>query len=149
MADFEVKMGDVMATNNTDNLVASAIGSCLMISLYDPKRKIGALAHTMLAHQPTDEEGRDTKYVHCAIEEMLERMLALGARREELEAKLAGGANLFTAFDADIGKENVLSAKGKLKKEGVKLVGESVGGSIGISVEFSATSGVLTVKIKF
>ena len=142
-------MGDVVVTNNTDNLVASAIGSCLMISLYDPKRKIGALAHTMLARQTTNEEGRDTKYVPCAIEEMLERMLALGARREDLEAKLAGGANMFTAFDTDIGKENVLSAKEKLRKEGIKLMGESVGGSIGISVEFSAASGVLTVKTKF
>jgi chemotaxis protein CheD len=75
-----------------------------------------------------------------------------GAKREDLEAKLIGGANMFPSFilgTDDIGKENVLSAKDKLKKEGIRIVGECVGGSQGRSVEFSPTTGVVTVKTKF
>ena len=49
----------------------------------------------------------------------------------------------------DIGKDNVLSAREKLQAEGIKIVGECVGGSQGRSVEFSPTTGVVTVKIKF
>ncbi|MFB0524815.1 MAG: chemotaxis protein CheD, partial [Phycisphaerae bacterium] len=65
------------------------------------------------------------------------------------EAKLIGGANMFPSFNSDIGKDNVSSAKEKLKKERIKIVGECVGGSQGRSVEFSPTTGVVTVKIKF
>ncbi|ODS34521.1 MAG: chemotaxis protein, partial [Candidatus Scalindua rubra] len=64
-----------------------------------------------------------------------------------MEAKLIGGANMFTAFKSNIGKETVLSAKEKLKKEGVNLIGEVVGGSQGRSVEFCIASGIVTVKM--
>jgi len=56
---------------------------------------------------------------------------------------------MFSAFESDIGKDNVSSAKEKLKKEGIKIVGEVVGGSQGRSVEFSVASGIVTVKVKF
>ena len=175
--DIEVKMGDLVVTKSPDNLMASGIGSCLVITLYDPKRKIGALAHSMLPNCPPSYTVRDAsnpirktkdtkhktydtisntqyevqigKYADVAIDEMLKRMKFLGAKREDLEAKLTGGANMFAGFESDIGKENFLRAKERLKKEGVKIVGESIGGSIGRSVEFSVASGILTVKVKF
>lgn len=154
--DIDVKMAEIAVAKAADNLVVSGIGSCLAIMLYDSKRKIGGLAHAMLpssvAHHPssvTRHETQDTKYVNIAIDEMLRKMLSQGSKREDLEAKLVGGANMFAAFKSDIGRENVVSAEEKLKKEGIKIVGESTGGSIGRSVEFSVASGIVTVKIKF
>lgn len=161
MADIEVHMGDIAVGKDANNLIASGIGSCLVITLYDPQQKIGALAHAMLpphsraapVRRSLSEGGsrgkRDTKYIDIAIEEMLKKLLAQGARREKLEAKIVGGANMFSAFTSDIGKESVLSTKEKLKEEGINLVGESVGGSQGRSVEFSSASGLVTVRIKF
>ena len=151
MADMEVKMGDLVVTNNQENLTTSAVGSCLVITLYDPKLKSGALAHTMLpsSSRATGHGSRDTKYVNIAIDEMLKRMEADGAKRKDLEAKIVGGANMFRSFTSDIGKENVLAAKEKLKIEDIRLVGESVGGSQGRSIEFSVASGIVAVKIKF
>ena len=182
MADIEVRMGDIMVLEGSQNLITSGVGSCLIITLYDLKLRIGALAHTMLpskARHNTDYEQSisaslpvgasssgqkcmvaervstktsDTKYVDVAIYQMLRRLDAKGAKRGDLEAKLIGGANMFPSFireTDDIGKENVLSAKDKLKKEGIRIVGECVGGSKGWSVEFSPTTGVVTVKVKF
>jgi len=174
MADIEVKMGDVVVTRRSeDNLITSGIGSCLAVMLYDPKFKIGALAHTMLtdrrvSHLKRDaldaisssartweggddrrHEIRDMKYVDAAIDGMIKKMVTQGANKENLEAKLVGGANMFSALKSDIGKENILAAKKKLKIEGIRVVGESVGGSQGRSVEFSVASGIVTVKIKF
>ena len=162
MKNIEVEMGDIAVTKGEDNLVASGIGSCLVITLYDPKQKIGALAHTMLyAHRLSSEvrnskderrkvnpESPDTKYADIAIDEMLKRLQALGAKRENIEAKLIGGANMFSAFESDIGKESVSSSKNKLKKEGIVIVGECVGGSQGRSVELSIATGIVTVKTK-
>ena len=172
-------MGDVAVIEGPHNLITSGVGSCLVVTLYDPKRQVGALAHTMLPSSPTpntrdeahlsaDSSGqilpvqqaclvkeevsakaKDTRYIDVAINEMLKRIESQGAEREDLEAKLIGGANMFPSFDSDIGKDNVSSAKEKLKKERIKIVGECVGGSQGRSVEFSPTTGVVTVKIKF
>ncbi len=149
MADIEVKMGDLKITRNPGNLVAPGIGSCLAITLYDPRLKVGALAHSMLARHRPGSDNHSAKYVDTAIDEMLKRMKILGGRKEDIECKLIGGANMFTNIKSDIGKENVISAKKKLKENGIKLVGESVGGSVGKSVEFSVVTGIVTVKIKF
>lgn len=151
MSDVEVKMAEFVVTGNADRLTASGIGSCVVVTLYDPKLKIGGLAHAMLPSdsRATEHDSRDCKYVDVAIAEMLREMTALGSRREDVEAKLIGCGNMFAVLNSDIGKENVLGAKEQLKKEGIKLVGESVGGSIGRSVEFSVASGIVTVRIKF
>ena len=148
--NIEVKLGDIALAKNGDNLTASGIGSCLAITLYAPKLKIGALAHAMLHHSRAAGQGsRDTKYIDTAIDEMLKKMLTYGAKKQDIEAKIVGGANMFSIFDSDIGKQNVLSAKEKLKKEGIKIAGECVGGSIGRSVEFCIATGIATVKTKF
>jgi chemotaxis protein CheD len=92
---------------------------------------------------------KDTRYVDVAIDEMLQRIEAVGAKRKDMEAKLIGGANMFPSLDSDIGRDNILSAKKKLKKERIQIVGESVGGSQGKSVEFCPATGIVTVKSKF
>lgn len=149
--DIEVKMGETAVSTNASTLAATGIGSCVVITLYDPKRKVGALSHAMLpSHsQGSLHQARDTKYIDVAIEEMLRKMLTLGTKQQDIEAKLVGAANMFPEFDSDIGKQNVLGAKDKLKKEGIRLVGDCVGGSIGRSVDLDIASGLVTVKMKF
>jgi len=179
MTDIEVHMGDIAAIRGVHNLITSGVGSCLVITLYNPKLQVGTLAHTMLPSsrtQNTEHEIRpsgnsssgvlsgrqtcvvaeqvsarveDTRYIDVAIDQMLKWLETQGAKREDLEAKLIGGANMFPSFESDIGKDNVLDAKDKLREEGIKIVGECVGGTQGRSVEFSPTTGVVTVKVKF
>lgn len=170
MADIEVQMGDIAVAKDKDNLIALGVGSCLVITFYDSKQKIGALAHTILparrissdARNPkdampacrherrkTDCESLDTRYADTAIDEMVKRIEAHGAKREFIEAKLIGGANMFSAFTSKIGENNISYAREKLKKIGIAIAGECVGGSQGRSVEFSVASGIVTVKTKF
>ena len=145
----EVHMGEWVVSENAHILAASAIGSCVVITLYDPQRKIGGLAHAML---PTSDHRNGSlaqaAYVDTAIDELLKRIAALGVNGTKLEAKLVGGANMFAAFKASIGDDNVSSAREKLKKEGITLVGECVGGSQGRSVEFCISTGLVTVKTR-
>lgn len=180
MADIEVHMGDVAVVEGSHNLITSGVGSCLVITLYDPKLQIGALAHAMVpSHVKHDADYKkrasvqlsfeastigqvcavaeqvstkadDTKYVDVAIVKMLRGLEAKGSGPYDLEAKLIGGANMFPSLMSDdIGKANVLIAREKLKEEGIRIVGECVGGSQGRSIEFSPTTGVVTVKIRF
>ncbi|MEK6564811.1 MAG: chemotaxis protein CheD [Candidatus Omnitrophota bacterium] len=152
--EIEVPMGELVVSKEEGNLYSRAVGSCLMITLYEPKLKIGGMIHAMLplsvTHDPSASLRQpDAKYVDTAVDSALEKIQALGADRKDLEAKLVGGANMFGLSNSDIGKENVLSAKKKLKHEGIKLIGESIGGSVGRSVEFSVATGIVTVKISF
>ena len=162
MANIEIKMSEIVITRSDHHLMAFGVGSCLIVTLFDSKRRISAMAHAMLPKRPqaliaesssesetTDHRTLKTKYVDTAIDEMIKSMERYGARRENMESKIVGGANMFSALKSDIGRENVISAKEKLKKEGIALVGESVGGSQGRSVEFSVASGIVTVKMKF
>jgi chemotaxis protein CheD len=159
MADIEVKMGHLEVTKSGDRLLTTGVGSCLVITLFDPVNKIGGLAHaviardqTCLSHSPAfseGEKGSDPKYVDDAIDEMLKIMEGWGSKREDLKAKLIGAANIFSVIELDVGRRSIIVAKEKLKEEGIHLAGEVVGGSMGRSVEFLSSTGIVTVKIKF
>lgn len=159
--DIEVKMGEVAVTKNPDCLVATGVGSCLVVTLYDPKNKIGGMAHAMIARpqcaviarsETTRQSSaftRDAKYVEDAIDAVIDKMAEGGSKRIDMEAKLVGAANMFAAIDSDMSKETVRAAKRKLKCEHIIILGESVGGNIGRSVELNPKSGMVTVSIKF
>jgi chemotaxis protein CheD len=133
-----------------ENLTSTGIGSCLVITLYDPKLKLGSISHSMLSPQSRrNHDVSDAIYIDMAIDQMLEKLFFRGAARERLEAKIIGGANLFGASKSEISSMNISSAKEKLKLEGIRLVGECIGGSIGRSMEFAIDSGIVTVKTKF
>lgn len=146
---MEVKIGKIVVCNKGEILTSSGIGSCVVITLYDPRNRIGGLAHTMLPSQEPPVDKSDARYVNIAIDEMLKKMQALGAVKENLEAKIIGGANMFSSFKSNIGEKNINSAKEKLKKENILIAGMDCGGSQGRSVEFSVSSGIVTVKTKF
>jgi chemotaxis protein CheD len=149
--DIEVDMGKIAIAKykEADNLTSTGIGSCLVITLYDPKLKLGSIAHPMLSPESRRSNTKsDAIYIHTAIEQMLEKLLLRGALGERLEAKIIGAANMFSAFKSDVSRKNVASAKEKLKQERIRLVGECVGGSIGRSVELALDTGIVTVKTK-
>ncbi|MDI6758158.1 MAG: chemotaxis protein CheD [Candidatus Omnitrophota bacterium] len=148
----EVPMGELVVIKEEGNLTCHAVGSCAVVALYDPKLKIAGIIHAMLPSSVPHHASRATdngKYVDTAIDLVLEKMRSFGAQSFNINAKLVGGANMFNLSSSNIGMDNILSAKKKLKEEGIKLIGESIGGSIGRSVEFSAATGIVTVKIIF
>jgi len=131
-------------------LKAFGLGSCLAITLYDPAERLGALVHSLLP-QPRRDEVPDppAKYVDTAIRLMIEGLVQAGAVASRLQAKLAGGANMFeadyvTLIDS-VGSRNVRSARQALAAHHIPLVGEDVGGNRGRSVEFHLASGQLLV----
>lgn len=150
--DIEVDVGKIAVAKykEAESLTSTGIGSCLVITLYDHKLKLGSIAHSMLSCESRRVNAKpDAIYIDTAIDQMLEKLLSRGAARERLEAKIIGASNMFTAFKPDMSWKNVSSAKKKLKQVGIKLVGECVGGSIGRSVEFALDTGIVTVKTKF
>jgi chemotaxis protein CheD len=131
-------------------LKAYGLGSCLAIALYDPGECIGGLVHCLLPQRRSNDPlSEAAKYVDGAIRLMLEELNRAGADPARLQAKVAGGANMFeTEFVTlvnSIGVRNARSARETLRELGIPLVGEEVGGNRGRTVEFDLVTGNLLV----
>ncbi len=149
---IDIAMGQYSVTRDKQILTAAAIGSCLVVTLYDRKKRIGGMAHATLPTRNSGSNESGAAYVDSAIDAMLHDLQRFGAHAGDIESKIVGGSNMFPSIAvtlADIGSRNVDSARKKLRQMGISLVGQSVGGTLGRSVEFCPHSGIVTVKIKF
>jgi len=131
-------------------LKAYGLGSCVAVAIHDPESKVGGLGHMLLPKRPgknpPDSQG---KYVDAGICQMVDQLVLIGANRQGLVAKIAGGANMFeTTYQTlinSIGARNAKSARETLEQLAIPLVGEEVGGNRGRSVEFDLASGIMLV----
>ncbi len=146
----QVGISELVVSDGDDTLKSYGLGSCVAIALYDRDSDIGGLAHSML---PNGDEAENSdikpgKYADTAIRALLRRMVEQGASYTSVEAKLAGGSDMFEfeSFGDGVGNRNVAAAKEELEKLGVPLVAEDVGGEHGRTVEFTPGTGDLTVK---
>ena len=144
-----VGIADMKMAQGTGMLVTYALGSCIGICLYDPMIKLAALIHIMLPLNM--EAGRKTplKYADTGIRETLREMEARGASRARMIAKIAGGAKMFEVSGGNmgtIGVRNAESVRMTLKREGIRLTFEDVGGTVARTVFFNAADGQGTIR---
>jgi chemotaxis receptor (MCP) glutamine deamidase CheD len=80
------------------------------------------------------------KYANVTIGLMLSQMIAEGADKTHIKAKIAGGGHMFkTIIDSDIaniGLNNIKAVKKHLEQLGIPLIAESTGGSLGKTIRF-------------
>ncbi len=149
----KVGMADLQVTNEASSVLkTTGLGSCVGITLYDSIKKIAGMAHVML---PNSEIARGdqinlAKYADTAIPEMIRLMQNLGASPLRLEAKLAGGAQMFTfpgqSDSMRIGPRNVETCKTMLLKYKIPVKAEDTGGNYGRTIEFVSATGLLLIR---
>ncbi|MCS7461872.1 chemotaxis protein CheD [Paenibacillus doosanensis] len=149
---IKVGMADLNVTHLTGVLKTTGLGSCVGLTLYDARAKVAGMAHVML---PTSEIAREgklniAKYADTALPDMIRKMEELGAVIGRMEAKMAGGAQMF-AFGGSsdtmrIGPRNVESCKEMLKRYAIPLKAEDTGGNYGRTIEFDCVTGVLVIR---
>ena len=97
MAVIRVGMADLKVAQHPAILTTLGLGSCVGIVLYDIKRKTVGMAHIMLPSSKIASANTNrAKFADTGITDLLEGMIRLGARREDIIAKIAGGAQMFT-----------------------------------------------------
>jgi len=152
MADLiRVGMADYKVGSAPSTIISYGLGSCIGISLYDPQTKVGGLLHIMLPDstqaRPTDNPA---KFADTGLPLMLKDVLALGATKTRLVAKIAGGAQMFAFQNATdimrVGSRNAEAAKKILKDQGIKIIAEDTGGTYGRTVSIDLNTGVYKVK---
>ncbi len=144
-----IGIADMKLSKVEGMLVTYALGSCIGICLHDPVIKLGALVHIMLPLNMETGRKNPMKYADTGIRETLRQMEAMGARRDRITAKIAGGAKMFEESGGalgNIGQRNIESVHLNLKKEGIRLLKEDVGGSVARTLLFDVSSGLCCVR---
>ena len=151
MATIKVGMADLNICKGSDMITTLGLGSCIGIAIYDPVTKVGGLAHIML---PDSKQMRNNsniaKFADTGIEELVKRMIAAGANRRRLVAKIAGGAKMFEVSGlstiGNVGERNAQASKAKLKQMGIPLLAEDTGSNYGRTVELYPSTGEFYIK---
>ena len=152
MADLiKVGMADYKVGRSPSTLISYGLGSCIGVSLYDPQKKVGGLLHIML---PDSTQARASdkpaKFADTGIPLMLSDVMALGASKSRLVAKLAGGAQMFAFANATdimrVGTRNAEAVKNILRRNGIKVIAEDTGGNYGRTVQIDLNTGAYKVK---
>ncbi|MBI0475349.1 chemotaxis protein CheD [Sphingomonas sp. MA1305] len=143
-----VMQGETRVSDDPQAVLTTVLGSCIAACLYDPVVKVGGLNHFLLAEPGGGETDMRSlqRYGVYAMEVLINAMLAMGATRSNLKARLYGGASLRDGF-RDIGAANALFARRFLRDERIALVGEDVGGHGARRVEFRPTLGLARCRV--
>ncbi|MDD6038395.1 MAG: chemotaxis protein CheD [bacterium] len=148
---IKVGMADLKTAKSPDSLTTLGLGSCIGIALWDPVTKIGGLAHIMLPDSTKIKNNTNiAKFADTGIEELVRQMIAEGASKARLVAKIAGGAKMFevsgTTSVGNIGEKNAVASKDKLKQLGIRLLAEDTGLNYGRTVELNCENGDYLIK---
>lgn len=113
--------------------ISTLLGSCVSITLWHPRKRIGGMCHYMLTER-TRSEGAplDGRFASEAFELFLQNVKAAGTRPSEYQAKLFGGANMLTGVTGektDIGSRNVTYGRQLLNSHGITIMAEHVRGN--------------------
>lgn len=122
--------GEFAITYDHDNLpIATLLGSCVAVMIYDSAMRIKGMNHFLLPSSCS--KGASCRFGLYAMEAMLNEMYKLGSKKENLTAKIAGGAAILQNFSDNIGERNVMFARNFCRSEGIKIVSETVLGNSG------------------
>lgn len=148
---LKVGMADLKACRFPDQLTTLGLGSCVGIVLFDPITKVGGLAHAMLPDSKLISNNQNiAKFVDTGLNKLIEDMIQLGAKKNRLKAKLAGGAQMFKFSSNNeimkIGERNAIAAKAALKEHGIPLLAEDTGQNYGRTIILDTLKGDLTVR---
>ncbi len=149
---IKVGMADLKTCVSPDGVTTLGLGSCVGIALRDPITKIGGLAHIMLPDSTAIRNSSQNiaKFADTGIVKLIEDMEKLGAKRNRIEAKIAGGATMFL-FKSDcetlmVGDRNVEATKKILKELNIPILAEDTGLNYGRTVTFYPENGEFQIK---
>lgn len=124
--------------------VTTVLGSCVAVGLWDPATGVGGVNHFLL---PQGSES--PRFGNIAVRMLIREVVAAGARRRSLQAKLFGGACVLRAFKgggSHLGQKNVEVARQILIDEGIPVAAQDVEGERGRKLIFQTHDGAAWVR---
>lgn len=141
--------GDYQVTRDDVGLVTT-LGSCVSACIRDVESGVGGINHFMLPESELNTSNvASARYGSYAMEVLINELLKQGARREHLEAKVFGGANVLSSITTcDVGIRNAEFVRQYLAYEQIPIVAEDLGDVCPRKIVFFPNSGrVLVMRL--
>ncbi len=124
--------GEFAVVSDSDNIAfKTLLGSCVAIMFYDKNLKIKGMNHFLLP--ATENANEDMKYGLYSVEAMLNEMYKSGCKKENMAAKISGGADIMNigSTSKSIGHRNVEFAHTFCQSEGFRIISDHTRGNDG------------------
>lgn len=136
---------------DSDTRIRTLLGSCVAITLWHARLRIGGMCHYMLPKRRRGAANElDGKYADEAVQLFLREIAGSGTRVEEYEAKLFGGGRMFSAAQrgrfTDVSDQNMEAGRALLSAHGFTVHAEDLGGMGHRQIIFDVASGAVWVR---
>lgn len=154
LPDLNLQPGELYLTR-TPAILRTILGSCVGVTFWSPRLGAGALCHGLLPRAPTAwppgvDASEGHRYVDFSIRYLAQKFDGLGARRQEVEVKVFGGADVLPLLAErndrpTVGALNCQTAVDVLAEEGFLVTASDLGGTRGRRIHFHTGTGVVLV----
>lgn len=127
----------------TERPIATLLGSCVAVCLFDPKLRLGGMNHFLLPNR-TKACNSDTDATlsgDFAMEVLVNGLLSKGVNKNRLLAKAFGGGTIVSLTTMAIGARNAEFAREWLEREGIPLIASDFSGPWSRKVVFLPQNG--------
>jgi chemotaxis protein CheD len=136
----------VFSSDPESHLVVYGLGSCVALAAWDPRTRVGGMAHFMLPSGPP-HSASPVKFIDTGLDTFLAALEARGAVPSRSLLKAAGAAAMLTVGGGvSIGKRNEDAIRATLVEHGLKLTASALGGSVGRTVQLDVSDGRLLIR---
>ena len=129
--------------------LATLLGSCVTVTLWQPRRQIGGMCHFMVPSR-LGQAGMalDGHFADEAFALFDRAMLESGCRPEQFQAKLFGGGDMYPESNlrVTVGAQNIAVARTLLRQRGIPVLAEHAGGAGHRKLIFDLASGEVRMR---
>ena len=147
--------GEYLASGD-DIIISTVLGSCVAVALHDKNYTVGGLNHFMLPGSfprvMKDKEylaEPNALYGMYAMELLINDILKFGCKKENLRAKVFGGAFMFGVPQHNhpsVSESNIRFALNYLETEGIPVITTDLGGTQARKLFFFVRQGRVLLK---
>ncbi len=141
--------GEIYCTKEKE-VIGTLLGSCVAVCLRDESKGVNGMNHFLLPGMETNIDFKVNaagRYGISSMENLINRMLHLGASKSRLTAKIFGGGNIMPSFTTDIGQKNIDFVKWFMRNEKIPIINEDLGKKVARKIYFFTEDGNVYVEV--
>lgn len=139
-----IQINEVDVTDQAVEYICFGLGSCIGLFVYERLSKLSGAAHIPLA-TAQDSEGGQLMDAERMVEQLIQQFKSKGSSLVALNAKLAGGSELFPT-SKPVGSKNIRTVMDLLIKNGIRVAATDLGGNISRTARFNSSTYELKIS---
>lgn len=146
---IKVMPGEYSIAERGNEVLVTVLGSCVSACIRDRDTGIGGMNHFMLPQSATGTWSGDqqsARFGNYAMEKLINELMKAGCRREALEAKVFGGANVIQSSRL-IGTANAEFVLRYLEQESISCIAQDLGGTQPRRIHYSPGDGKVVRRL--